>query len=58
MMGNRGSASVDEADAFSRRSRNMISWGRGELRRIKRAFSKRIRQQGRDEALGMGTEAP
>lgn len=50
MTGNRGSSNGDEVDAFSRRSRNMISWGRGELRRIKRAFSKRMRRRGGDEA--------
>lgn len=44
MMGNRGSASGSECDAFSRRSRRMLSWRRGELRRLKRAFAKRVRQ--------------
>ena len=44
MMGNRGSASGIEVDAFSRKSRNLLRWGRGELRRIKRAFSKRQRR--------------
>jgi hypothetical protein len=44
MMGNRGSADGIEADAFSRKSRGMLSWGRGELRKIKRQFSKRMRR--------------
>lgn len=44
MMGNRGTANGDERDAFSRRSRHLISWRRGELKKIKRRFSKRIRK--------------
>ena len=47
MMGNRGSRNGIECDAFSRRSRHMLSWKRGEVRRIKRAFAKRIRKSGR-----------
>lgn len=50
MMGNRGSASGIEVDAFSRRSRRMLSWGRGELRKIKRQFSKRERRSGKPKA--------
>ncbi len=49
MMGNRGSANGIECDAFSRRSRRLLSWHRGELRKIKRAFSKRARKAGRRE---------
>jgi hypothetical protein len=45
MMGNRGSANGDECDAFSRKSRRLLSWRPGELRKIKRAFSKRMRRQ-------------
>jgi hypothetical protein len=44
MMGSRGSANGMECDAFSRRSRRMLSWRRGELRKIKGAFAKRARQ--------------
>jgi hypothetical protein len=44
MMGNRGSANGLDFDAFSRRARPMLSWRRGELRKIKRAFAKRARQ--------------
>lgn len=44
MMGNRGSANGAECDAFSRRSRRMLHWRRGELRKLKRAFSKRMRK--------------
>jgi hypothetical protein len=47
MMGNRGSADGIECDAFSRRSRRMLSWRRGELRKIKRAFTKRARRTAR-----------
>jgi len=51
MMGNRGSANGIEADAFSRRSRALLKWGRGELRKIKRQFSKRVRQSGKQARL-------
>jgi hypothetical protein len=44
MMGSRGSADGIECDAFSRRSRRMLSWKRGELRKVKRAFAKRARR--------------
>jgi hypothetical protein len=44
MMGNRESANGMECDAFSRRSRRVLAWRRGELRKIKRAFAKRVRQ--------------
>lgn len=47
MMGNRGSSNGIECDAFSRRSRRMLSWKRGILRKVKRAFSKRVRQVSR-----------
>lgn len=43
MMGNRGSGNGIETDAFSRRSRFLLHWRRGALRKIKRAFSKRQR---------------
>jgi hypothetical protein len=47
MMGSRGSADGIECDAFSRRSRRMLSWKRGELRKVKRAFAKRARRMAR-----------
>jgi hypothetical protein len=47
MMGSRGSRGGDEIDAFSRRSRRLLRWGRGELKVIKRAFWKRIRKLGK-----------
>jgi hypothetical protein len=44
MMGSRGYKGADECDAFSRKSRNIIGWKRGELRVIKRRFWKRLRK--------------
>lgn len=44
MMGNRGARGGDEVDAFSRRSRRLVKWRRGKLRRLKRRFSKRRRR--------------
>lgn len=42
--------SAVEVDAFSRRSRGRLSWGRGELAHIKRSYAKRARREGRREA--------
>ena len=50
MMGNRCSPDGIEVDAFSRRWRRMLSWPRGELRLIKRQFSKRMRKAARTAA--------
>jgi hypothetical protein len=47
MMGHREKLSANEWDAFSRKSRRLMRWGRGEIRKLKRAFAKRVRQQGR-----------
>jgi hypothetical protein len=47
MMGNRGAANGTECDAFSRRARHLLCWRRGELRRVKRQFSKRQRKAAR-----------
>lgn len=49
MLGNRGDRGGDERSAFSRRARRMLRWRRGELRRLKRAFSKRARKAGRED---------
>lgn len=49
MMGNRGRANGMEVDAFSRRSRRILSWGRGELRKIKRQYSKRQRRAAKQD---------
>ncbi len=49
MMGNRRSRGGDEYEAFSRRWRGLLHWKRGELRRIKRRFWKRMRATGRRE---------
>ena len=47
MMGNRGAGNGDEHDAFSRGWRRLIFWKRGELKKIKRRFSKRQRRGAR-----------
>lgn len=44
MMGTRGYRGADECDAFSRRSRTLLNYKRGELRAIKRRFWKRARK--------------
>ena len=44
MMGNRGCRGGDEYDAFSRRARRLLYWQRGELKKIKRRFAKRMRK--------------
>ena len=41
--GTRAKLSGDEWDAFSRRSRRMLRWRPGELRRVKRGFWKKQR---------------
>jgi len=46
MMGNRGAVSGAETDAFSRKSRQILHWRRGELKSLKRSFSKRMRRNG------------
>jgi hypothetical protein len=47
MMGSRGSVNGNECDAFSRGSRRILRWRRGELKKIKRGFAKRIRKTAR-----------
>jgi len=37
----------DEWDALSKRSRKLLGWGRGKLKKIKRRYNKRFRQQGK-----------
>lgn len=49
MMGSRGYVGGDERDAFSRRSRRILGWKKGELRAIKRRFWKRARKSVRRE---------
>jgi hypothetical protein len=44
MMGNRGTTNGREADAFSHKSRRLLHWRPGELKQLKRAFSKRMRR--------------
>mgnify|MGYP001766477135 CR=1 FL=1 len=54
MMGNKGTVEGDEYDAFSRRARRIVPWGRGRLKKVKRKFWKRERRsaarRARDEA--------
>jgi hypothetical protein len=50
MMGNRGSVSQTEYDAFSRHARRVILWHRRELRHLKRAYRKRMRKAARSMA--------
>ena len=62
MMGSRGYKGGDECDAFSRRSRRILSWKRGELRAIKRGYWKRTRKTAHNEVSRTGvvtiTRAP
>jgi hypothetical protein len=37
----------DEEDALSKKSRKFYGWGRGTLKKIKRRYNKRFRQQGK-----------
>ena len=37
----------DEWDALSKRSRKLLGWGRGKLKKIKRRYNKRFRQKGK-----------
>jgi hypothetical protein len=50
MMGNRGATNGWEEDAFSRKSRHLLIWRRGELKVLKRAFAKRVRRQAKEGA--------
>lgn len=43
-MPERVKTTAKETDAFSRKSRGLIHWGRGELKKLKRAYAKRVRQ--------------
>lgn len=43
MLGNRGATDGNKVDAFSRQDRRIEPFGRGELHKIRRAFSKRQR---------------
>jgi hypothetical protein len=49
-MGSRGYRGGDECDAFSRYARSIRGWKRGELRLIKRRFSKRSRRKAHETA--------
>jgi hypothetical protein len=47
MMGSRGCRSGDEIDALSQRSRRLLCWRPGEVRRMKRSYWKRVRKTAR-----------
>jgi hypothetical protein len=47
MMGSRGCRSGDEVDALSQRSRRLLGWRPGEVRKIKRCYWKRARKAAR-----------
>jgi hypothetical protein len=57
MMGSRGYKGGDECDAFSRRSRRIIFWKRGELQTIKRRYWKRTRKTAHNEVSRTGVVA-
>ncbi len=57
MMGSRGYKGGDECDAFSRRSRRILSWKPGELRTIKRRYWKRTRKTAHHEVVRTGIAA-
>lgn len=40
---------ADEVDAFSRRSRRVVSFERGATKRIKNGYVRRVRQAGKNE---------
>jgi hypothetical protein len=44
-MGTRGKTDGDEWDAFSRRSRRLLRWRPGQVKRIKRIFSRKQRRR-------------
>ncbi len=47
MMGNRGACNQIEWDAFSRRARRVLCWGRGEIKKIKKWHARRLRKVAR-----------
>lgn len=57
MMGSRGYKGGDECDAFSRGSRRIIFWKRGQLRTIKRRYWKRTRKSTHLEVTRTGIAA-
>ena len=56
-MESRGYKGGDECDAFSRRSRRILFWKRGELRIIKRRYWKRTRKTIHNEVVRTGIVA-
>jgi hypothetical protein len=58
MMGNRGYRGGDEFDAFSRRSRRLLSWRPGHVKLLKRAFWKRARRKAKAQTFCSLAPAP
>lgn len=54
MMGKRGHTGGDDYEAFTRGLRRKLSWGRGEIKKMKRVFSKRVRKAARLSARKEG----
>jgi hypothetical protein len=44
--------SGDEVDAFTPRSRRALRWRAGDVKRIKQAYNRRVRREGRADAAG------
>ncbi|HWE98175.1 MAG TPA: hypothetical protein VG248_00080 [Caulobacteraceae bacterium] len=54
MMGNRAKLNGDEWDAFSRRSRRLLRWRSGEVKKIKRLFARKQRRRSLRAIKGSG----
>jgi hypothetical protein len=48
----RAKSNGDDFEAFHKKSRRMVKWGRGEIRRIKTAFWRRLRAKFRSRSSG------
>lgn len=46
----RAKSNGDDFEAFHKKSRRMVKWGRGEIKRIKTAFWRRLRATLRSQA--------
>ena len=44
-MQERGKTTAAETDAFSRKWRHLLRWAPGELKKLKRAYAKRMRRK-------------
>jgi hypothetical protein len=50
----RAKSNGDDFEAFHKKSRRMVKWGRGEIRRIKTSFWRRLRAKLRSKDGGDG----